>query len=46
MNISEIALLQNDSNEQVSPISEGFAETQVNLHLARENLTTRREHGL
>jgi hypothetical protein len=36
MNMGERALLQNDSNEQVSHISEGFAETRVNLHLARE----------
>jgi hypothetical protein len=36
MNIGEMTLLQNDSNEQVSPISEGFMETRVNLHLAIE----------
>jgi hypothetical protein len=36
MNIGEIALLRNDNKEQVSPISDGFTETQVNLHLARE----------
>jgi hypothetical protein len=46
MNISEMTLLWNDSNEQVSPISEGFAEIRINLHLARENLTTRHTHGL
>jgi hypothetical protein len=36
MNIGEMALLWNDSNEQVSPIFEGFAEIQINLHLAGE----------
>jgi hypothetical protein len=34
-NIGEITLLQNDCNKQVSPISEGFTESRVNLHLAR-----------
>jgi hypothetical protein len=36
MSIGEIALLRNDSNKQVSPISEGFAVTRVNLHFTRE----------
>jgi hypothetical protein len=36
MNIGEMALLWNDSNEQVSPISEVFVEARVNLHLIRE----------
>jgi hypothetical protein len=41
MNIGEMALLRNDSNKQVSPISEGFAETQVNSHPCKgNNLTT------
>jgi hypothetical protein len=35
MNI-DIALIRNDSDEQVSPISEGFAATRVNSHLARD----------
>jgi hypothetical protein len=35
MNIGEKALLQNDYNEQVSPISEGVTEIQINLNLAR-----------
>jgi hypothetical protein len=30
MNIGEMALLRNDYNKQVSPISEGFMETWVN----------------
>jgi hypothetical protein len=29
MNIGEMALLWNDNNEQVSPISEGFVETRI-----------------
>jgi hypothetical protein len=37
MNI-DIALIRNDSDEQVSPISEGFAATRVNSHLARDLL--------
>jgi hypothetical protein len=32
MNIGEMALLRNDSNKQVSHISEGFAVTRVNSH--------------
>jgi hypothetical protein len=37
-----MALLGNDSNKQVSPICEGFAETRVNSHPYKGNsLTTR-----
>jgi hypothetical protein len=36
MNIGEMTLLRNDCNKQVSPISEGFAEIRINLHLVRE----------
>jgi hypothetical protein len=36
MNISEMALLRNDRNKQVSPISKGFTEIRINLHLAKE----------
>jgi hypothetical protein len=36
MNISEMALLRNDSNKQVSPISKGFTDIRINLHLAKE----------
>jgi hypothetical protein len=36
MNIGEMALLRNDCNKQVSPISEDFVEIRINLHLARE----------
>jgi hypothetical protein len=36
MNISEMTLLWNDSDEQVSLISESVAEIQINLHLTRE----------
>jgi hypothetical protein len=47
MNISEMALLRNDSNEQVSHISDGVMEIRINIHLIRKNnLTTRRMHGL
>jgi hypothetical protein len=42
----EFAILRNDCKEQVSPISVGVVEIRINLHLARENLTTRRTHGL
>jgi hypothetical protein len=31
-----MTLLRNDCNKQVSPISEGFTEIRINLHLARE----------
>jgi hypothetical protein len=34
MNIGEMTLLWNDSNEQVSPISEGFVD--INLYLVRK----------
>jgi hypothetical protein len=41
MNIGGMALLRNDSNKQVSPISEGSAETHVNSHPCKgNNLTT------
>jgi hypothetical protein len=36
MNIGEMTLLRNDSNKQVSPISEGVMEIQINIYLARE----------
>jgi hypothetical protein len=36
MNIDEMALLQNDCNKHVSPISKGFVKTRVNSNLARE----------
>jgi hypothetical protein len=36
MNIGEIALLQNDSSEQASPISEGVVEIRIDIHLARD----------
>jgi hypothetical protein len=32
----DITLLQNDSSEQASPISEGVVEIRINSHLARE----------
>jgi hypothetical protein len=40
MNIGEIALLWNDSNQQVSPIFVGFAETRIIYTLQEKNLTT------
>jgi hypothetical protein len=46
MNIAEMALLRNNSNEQVSPISEGFVEIRIIYTLQGNNLTTRRTHGL
>jgi hypothetical protein len=42
----EFALLWNNYNDQVSLISESVTEIRINLHLARENLTTRRAHDL
>jgi hypothetical protein len=36
MNIGEMSLLRNDSNGQVSSISEGVTEIRINLHIARE----------
>jgi hypothetical protein len=36
MNICEMTLLQNDSNEQVSLISKGVMGIQTNIYLARE----------
>jgi hypothetical protein len=36
MNIGEMTLLRNDWNKQVSPMSEGFTDIQINLHLARK----------
>jgi hypothetical protein len=41
MNVDEMTLLWNDSNKQVSPLFEGFAETRVNSHPNENNLTTR-----
>jgi hypothetical protein len=35
-NISEMTLLRNDNNEQVSLISKGVAEIQINIRTARE----------
>jgi hypothetical protein len=40
MNIGEMALLWNDSNEQVSPISEGYMEIRIIYTLQGKNLTT------
>jgi hypothetical protein len=40
MNIGDMALLGNDSNKQVSPIPEGFVETQVNSHPCKGNSLT------
>jgi hypothetical protein len=36
MNIGELALLQNDSSEQASPMTEGVMEIRIDIHLARE----------
>jgi hypothetical protein len=36
MNIGEMTLLWNDWNKQVSLMSEGFTDIQINLHLARK----------
>jgi hypothetical protein len=46
MNIGEMTLLWNDSNKQVSPISEGFMKIQIIYTLQENNLTTQRMHGL
>jgi hypothetical protein len=49
MNIGEMTLLQNDCNKKVSPISEGFTEIRINLHLAWEkpdNTTHMRHEGI
>jgi hypothetical protein len=40
MNIMEFALLRNDCNEQLSPISDGVVEIQIYIYIVRENLTT------
>jgi hypothetical protein len=45
MNIGKFGLLQNDSNEQVLPISEGFVEIQIIYTLQGNNLITRCTHG-
>jgi hypothetical protein len=46
MNIGEMALLWNDNNEQVLPISEGFVETRIIYTMQENNLTTGRTHDL
>jgi hypothetical protein len=46
MNIGEMVLLRNDSNEQVSPIYEDSTEIQNIYTLQGNNLTTQRTHGL
>jgi hypothetical protein len=44
--IDEVQLLCSDTGINPSPISEGIVEKWISIHLARENLTTRRTHGL
>jgi hypothetical protein len=44
--INEVQLLHFDTGIKPSPISEGVMEIWISIHLVRENLTTRRTHGV